>query len=267
MKQTYQSFSLTPPKEFANMISHFYIAYNQSNTPITKRFVPNFQTILVFNFGNFAKLITCKKSTMEVGKCFILGPIKKSFAYSIPPKGQLFVVNFKDDAFYRFFGQAMVPQNLPIHPDTFLHDNCFDFLWHHLSQLKTFEEKIHHLLNFCLPYLKSQSTIACQLANFHDEKQSKIKAIAAETGLSERTIQQKHKKLFGFTSKEKIRYERFLNVINSIQQPSSLIDWQKLVFEFNYHDQSHLIHDFQHYMNITPTQYLQFQQDICLRAI
>ena len=264
MLKKYHNFRIDAPEDFADVVTHFYVAQNGTTEAITKRLVPTFQTILVFNFGNLTKLISAAGSAVEVGKCVVLGPIKKGFDYCIPPNGALLVVNFKDDAFYRFFGEAMLHQEFPTHPDALLPEHCFDYLWHQLAKLDTARARVDQLLDFCRPYLRDRSDLAEQLANFQDETQNIVKAVAAEAELSERTIQKKHKQFFGFTAKEKNRYRRFLNTIKYLQQHNPPVDWQDVVFELNYYDQSQLIHDFQFYLGITPKQYLRFQQDICV---
>ena len=141
MKDKHISFRIDPPEEIQEIVTHFYVAQNNSDKAITKKLVPTFQTILVFSFGNLTQLVSDENTPIEVGKCVVLGPVKNSFTYRIPSGGQLLVVNFKDDAFYRFFGEAMLGQGRPIHPDQLLTENCFDNLWHQLSELPTSEER------------------------------------------------------------------------------------------------------------------------------
>lgn len=45
---------------------------------------------------------------------------------------------------------------------------------------------------------------------------------------------------------------------------SKKIDWFEIINKCGYYDQSQLIHDFKHYLNISPTKYVKFQQDICI---
>lgn len=52
---------------------------------------------------------------------------------------------------------------------------------------------------------------------------------------------------------------------NNRQVPSKMRkeDWFTIINYCGYHDQSHLIKDFKHYLNLSPTKYLSIQQDIC----
>ena len=69
-----------------------------------------------------------------------------------------------------------------------------------------------------------------------------------------------------YSAKEYNRYERFIKAIALIQNiayTNSKIDWFEIVAECAYYDQSQLINDFKHYINLSPTKYLKFHQDIC----
>ncbi|MFC3161584.1 hypothetical protein ACFOEQ_26945 [Chryseobacterium arachidis] len=116
----FNNYRIAVPAEFESVFSHFYFAENKSEEFITKTFLPSYQTILIFNFGCKAILHSKQNSQIEVEKCLILGPIKKAFDYSLPPKSEILVANFKDDSFYRFFGAASIAEHLPINPDVLL---------------------------------------------------------------------------------------------------------------------------------------------------
>lgn len=259
----YQGFRVDAPPELAEVVTHFYVVRNDSDEWITQRLIPSFQTIMVFNFGDPVRLLSEEDTEMQVDKCILLGPIKRSFVYSIPPNGKLLGVNFKDDAFHRFFGEVIFYADLPTDPDAFMTDNCFEAFWQQLADQPTIDKQIELFVQFCSPYLSERSELGGRLADFKDDSQHQIKAVAAEMDLSERTVQKKQKQLFGYSAKEHYRYQRFLKAIQYIHERPLATDWQDVVHAFNYYDQSHLIRDFQHFMGISPKQYLAFQQEIC----
>lgn len=248
------------------VFSHFYFAENKSDETITKTLLPSYQTILIFNFGVKAFLHSKQNTQIEVDKYLILGPVKQAFDYSLPPNAEILTVNFKDDAFYRFFGDAPVAENVPVNTDDLLNEGCFTVLWHELNKINDTNLRVNYILKFCEPYLRHRNTIAEQLTNFKGPTISPIKFIASENNQSERNIQLNHKKYFGYSAKELNRYQRFLKAIELIQNiasQSSKMDWFEVISECGYYDQSQLIHDFKHYINLSPARYLQFQQDIC----
>ncbi|MGO3805023.1 MAG: helix-turn-helix domain-containing protein, partial [Sphingobacterium sp.] len=83
---------------------------------------------------------------------------------------------------------------------------------------------------------------------------------------TERTIQLKQKIHFGYSVKEINRYKRFLRAVEYIESIDSKVskeDWFTIINDCGYYDQSQLINDFKHYLNLSPTKYLKYQQDIC----
>jgi len=265
LQPEYHQFKISIPEEFETVFTHFYYAENRSSHSVTKTLLPSYQTILLFCFGENAFMTTQEKNIVEVNKCIVLGPIRQTFDYTLPAGSSILVANFKDDAFYRFFGKAMV-SNQGTHPDKLLQDNCFTELWHHLSAFSSAEEKTSYILEFCRPYLQDQDKISKLLSAFESSNMNPVKAIAEQTSQSERNIQLKQKEQFGYSSKEIARYSRFLKAITLIekeQESGKKIEWFNIIDECGYYDQSQLIHDFKHFINITPSKYVKFQKDIC----
>lgn len=268
-EQTYRNYRLPVPLEFEDVFSHFYIAENTTGVSVTKTLLPSFQTIMVFNFGATASLVSKQGTAIEVYKCIVLGPIKQAFEYTLPAGAKILVANFKGDAFYRFFGRAFLSDHLPVHPDEAMEENCFTYLWHQLNSIATDTEKIDRILDFCRPYLKLQNTVSTLLGNLKSGHVNPIKSVAEEMGQSERNIQLAQKKYFGYSAKEVNRYQRFIKAIGLIEQTTASaneIDWFEIIGQCGYYDQSQLIHDFQHFLGFSPKTFLKFQQDICQAA-
>jgi AraC-like DNA-binding protein len=259
------NYQIAVPAAFQSVFSHFYFAANKTSFPITKTLLPSFQTILVFNFGTKSSLKSNDNTVLEVEKCIVLGPIKQAFEYTLEPNSEILVANFKEDAFYRFFGNALF-DSLPIHPDALIQEDCFTLLWEELKKLSDTQERVDYILDFCKPYLKERNTITTLLSDFQEANLSPIKTIASKINQTERNIQLHQKKFFGYTIKEVNRYQRFLKAVEQIQNNilnQSKTDWLTIVDQCGYYDQSQLIHDFKYYMNISPTKFLKFQNDIC----
>ena len=259
------NYRIAVPSVFKTVFSHFYFAENKNDFPVTKTLLPSFQTILVFNFGTKSTLKSKQNTILEVEKCMVLGPIKQAFDYTLEPNSEILVANFKEDAFYRFFGNALF-NFLPIDPDALIQENCFSLLWEELQHISEVTERVAYILDFCKPYLREQNEITTLLTDFKEENLNPIKVIASKVNQTERNIQLNQKKVFGYSIKEINRYERFLKAVNEIQKNivnQSKTDWLNIVEECGYYDQSQLIHDFKFYMNIPPTKFLKFQNDIC----
>lgn len=265
-EQGYNNYRLPVPVAFENVFSHFYFAENNTSQSITKTLLPSYQTIMVFSFGATVSLISQQGTTIAVEKCMVLGPIKRPLTYTLPVNAEILVANFKEDAFYRFFGNALLSDHLPVHPDELLEENCFTSLWTALKKLPATEERMNFVLEFCKPYLGNRNTTIDLLSKVTNDDISPIKDVAEKTGQSERNIQLNYKKHFGYSAKEKSRYLRFIKAVETVQRiasASAKADWFEVIDQCGYYDQSQLIHDFKHFLNLSPTKFLQFQQDIC----
>lgn len=259
----YTQYRIAVPEAFAAVFSHFYYAHNNSTTAITHTLLPAYQTMMVFSFGACIALVSQAQTRIEVEQCVVMVPVKQAFQYTLEPGAIMLVANFKDDAFFRFFGLAALPQDMPVAPDSLLSDNCFAGLWVTLQQLDTPELQVQTLLDFCAPYLRAQHDTSRRIAGFDTAAQSPVKALARDLQQSERSLQLHHKQYFGYTAKEKMRYQRFIQAVNYLRDHPGNSDWFELVHRFGYYDQSQLIHDFKHYLRLSPGKYLKFQQDIC----
>lgn len=254
------------PVAFQDVFSHFYTSKNTDSKAITQTLLPGFQTLLIFNFGDAIKISTDRDTKIAIEQCLVLGPVKQGIQYTLPPDTEILVANFKDDAFFRFFGPVLTTEALSTHPDNWMDENCFADLWKVLGKMKNAKERINHILEFCKPYLNKRNEIAEQLAGFDEENTDPIKSIAEKRQQSKRHIQQTHKTHFGYSAKAFSRYQRFLKAIQLLQklaQETAKVDWFDIIDQCGYYDQSQLIRDFKHFIHLSPTQYLNYQQEIC----
>ncbi|MGH1519311.1 helix-turn-helix domain-containing protein [Chryseobacterium sp. JK1] len=261
----YNELRISVPQEFENVFTHFYFAENTSETSVSKTLLPTYQTILLFCFGESASMSTREKTNVFVDKCIVLGPVRQAFDYTLPVTCSILVANFKDDSFFRFFGK-ITAENLMNHPDDLLMENCFTHLWHQLTKITSPTEKVDYILEFCKPYLQHQDDISQLLGSFENNLLNPVKVIAEQTHQTERNIQRKQKEQFGYSLKELTRYHRFLKAVQLIEEETekqNKIKWFTIIDECGYYDQSQLIHDFKHFLNLSPLRYLKFQQEIC----
>ncbi|THV60534.1 helix-turn-helix domain-containing protein [Chryseobacterium candidae] len=261
----YNEYRVSVPQEFESVFTHFYFAENSSEASVTKTLLPTYQTILLFCFGENATMSTREKTIISIDKCVVFGPVRQAFEYTFPAGCSIMAANFKDDAFYRFFGKTSIEHSVR-HPDELLEENCFTDLWHQLMQLDSTTEQVNHILEFCRPYLQHQDSTSQLLSSFDNHLLNPVKVIAEQTQQTERNIQRKQKEQFGYSLKELNRYNRFLKAIKIIEEETEKqkqVKWFTIIDECGYYDQSQLIHDFKHFINISPAQYLKFQQEIC----
>jgi len=233
LPREYNEFRISVPQEFENVFTHFYFAENISDISVTKTLLPTYQTILLFCFGESATMSTREKTIIGVDKCMIFGPVRQSFEYTLPAGCSILVANFKDDAFFRFFGKVPIEQSVR-HPDELLEENCFTDLWYKLKKLDSTTEQVNHIIEFCRPYLQHQDTTSKLLSCFENNLLNPVKVIAEQTQQTERNIQRKQKEQFGYSLKELNRYSRFLKAVKIIEEETgkqNKVKWFTIIDE------------------------------------
>ncbi|RYY56052.1 MAG: helix-turn-helix domain-containing protein [Chitinophagaceae bacterium] len=262
----YRSFSKPVPPAYEAVFTHFYFAVNGTAADIRRTFVPSFQTILLFSFGVVPQVRSQDGTVIAVEKCLVLGPVRRAFDYTLPPGSEILVVNFRDDAFYRFFGQVPRAGQDPVDPDSLFGENCFTDLWSRLKACREDEERIALIVDFTSPYIRARELVPSMLLHHAGAVADPVKMVAGETGQSVRNIQLQQRKVFGYSNKEITRYQRFLKAVEMVSQlpvQNAKTDWFEVIEQCGYYDQSHLIADFQHYLSLSPSKFLAFQEQIC----
>ena len=183
--------------------------------------------------------------------------------YELQPGTDALLVNFKFNGFQRLFGlplTGLTGQGLP-GAEIMIDDARFEELWEKLAALPAAEQRVSLLKQTAMSLLKENDevlqTIIGNLSRFFNPCVDPVKAIAADTRLSERSIQLKFQKHTGYSVKELLRFLRFKEVIAHIlarsNQKIAVFD---LIARFDYHDQSHLIKDFQYFLGMAPLQFI-----------
>ena len=88
-----------------------------------------------------------------------------------------------------------------------------------------------------------------------------IKEISKELGIGERTIQRNIHKYVGINFKFLSKLIRFQEASKCLRMSDYKNKITELAYELNYFDQSHFIHDFKSFSNLTPSQFLDKQKN------
>jgi AraC-like DNA-binding protein len=257
-------FWVEPPLD--EVITSFYhLSVPSDEKLVTRHVCPNLEMMLIFNFGVPVRVSfhNYPLDTEVIGRTTVIGPLRQMLNYELLPGADAIVVNFKFNGFQRLFGMpltGLTGNNLTsaeILPD----EGRFDSLWEELAMLSTTEERVSLLKQSAIGLLKENDqviqTVISNLAQFFNPRVDPVKAIAADTRLSERSIQLKFQKHTGYSVKELLRFLRFKEVIAYILARSNQkIDIFELIATHDYHDQSHLIKDFQYFLGLAPQQFI-----------
>lgn len=267
IEEKFENIRIPVPPELADVFSHFYYAKNNTKKEIIKTLVPNFQGIFIFSFGEKVVINPSHDDARAIDKFIFLSPIKHALEYNLADGSEIFVINFIDDAVYRFFGSTKITNHNNFEETSYV---CFSKLWQKLKKINNQNEKANFIINFCKPYLAERNFQSELLLKSKDSIFNPIKKVAVETEQTVRSIQLHHKKHFGYSAKEIQRYVRFLRVTSHLDyliKGNKKVKWFEIIELYGYYDQSHLISDFKHFLNISPSSYLKLEQSICNPAI
>lgn len=82
-----------------------------------------------------------------------------------------------------------------------------------------------------------------------------VRDVARDAGLSQRRFIQLFTREVGMSPKLYCRVRRFQQTLQTVQRAAEP-NWARLALDCGYYDQSHLIHDFRFFSNLSPTEYL-----------
>lgn len=89
--------------------------------------------------------------------------------------------------------------------------------------------------------------------------QVRINALSEQERISSRSFNRKFTEQVGMSPKQYSQIIRFRSVMNYLLTHPG-VSWLDIVYRFGYHDQSHLIKDFQHITAMSPSHYLTVNQ-------
>lgn len=254
----------------SEVISHYYHVFHSGGEPVIKHFAPNLEIIMVFNFGTPIR-ISFNKATPELivkQACIVVGPLRKMLNYQLFEGSEAIVVNFKLNGFYRLF---KIPLNdlqgeTLYDPDKLTDKYCFGAFRDELSSVSELRTKLCMISSYIETLIADHDNAVQPLLRgehyFNNLAIQPVKAIATDAQLSERTIQIRFQKYAGYSPKELLRFLRFKAVIDRLMnEQHSRTDMFEIILAFGYHDQSHLIKDFQYFLGTTPQYFLKRLKD------
>lgn len=249
-----------------DVVSHFYHLHTPATADVVlKHLSPNFDMLMLFSFGSPVRYSfnDAALNVTPIERVAVIGPLKKMLNYELQPSTDVIIVNFTLNGFYRLFKipvNELSPDEM-IDPDILIDKTCFAELWEQLAALKSTSQRIRRIEAYAASFTFENEPFAIPLLNglsyFKNPAIQPVKAIAANADLSVRTIQQRFQKFTGYSPKEILRFMRFKEVITQlINQKENEIDLFELIETHGYHDQSHLIKDFNHFLGTTPRKFL-----------
>jgi len=264
MESIENHFEVTGPLH--ESIRYFYCIRTSSEFKTTNQHLsPNLEMMLIFNFGSPVRISFADDAygELRLNRVGVVGPLRKMLNYEVLPGSDLIVAVFNTNGFYRLFELPMdeIGGETVMDPDDLAKTDGFSELWKILKNISSLNDRIDFLKDYARLFIHEVQEAAAPLIKgisyLHNPLIQPVRAMADDADVSERTIQLRFKKYLGYSPKEFIRFLRFKQVINAIQiQEATDVDWFGLIEKFGYHDQSHLIKDFHHYLGTTPQKFV-----------
>lgn len=201
----------------------------------------------------------CVNIVFEGGSARVIGAVTKRYTVSLEGKGELFGVKFRPGGFFQ-----LSKSSVSILTDkTELIDNSFGTpgieLANNIAKAKCVDDMVQYCQHFFGPRIHGSSAevdkinaIINVLAT--DPSITRVDDLSNAVGLSGRSLQRLFKQQVGVSPKWLIRKHRIQEVLSQLERGQN--DWQSLISELGYFDQSHFIKDFVELVGVTPEAYL-----------
>lgn len=189
----------------------------------------------------------------------LTGQLSQHFSFHpLAPSISTVAVAFKPMGAYRLLGVSQYPMvNHSIAMDEILPESrCVK---HQLEDHATDPQKVFSILEDWLLKLLvkndrtyiNQLDFACQLIH-NNAGTLRIDELCRSSGMSKSGLEAHFNEKIGVSPKMYSRIIRFINVNRFIQQHAAM-DWQHLVYRFDYFDQAHFIKEFKSFFGYSPS--------------
>jgi AraC-like DNA-binding protein len=255
-----------PASELAPYVDCFFIWERDSVEPIVVQSPPNGFNALVFNYADPYCAYQSEIDKKVVPLAFASGQFTAN--YHLEMKGRIGVIGvvLKASSLYNFFALNMTSfVNKRIDLVDFLGDKKMEIL----SQVKkgnSAEKRIYILENFLISYLgvvQARLSIIDDTISFIDQNNGMvtIEEVLSRFKISRRYLEKKFLEKVGISPKLYARIRRFSYLSNKVAHNKD-INWQDIVFENGYHDQSHLVKDYKTFNQMNPSAYHQYHHEL-----
>ncbi len=240
------------------LVRQFESIHCKAETDVLDKFIPRYDVSLVFHFKTPPLML---KPVKEVLPPFFLVPvISRSNVMRVKKDNDTFIATCRPTVLSRILRLDLSPRPHLYVP---LPHELFYPLWQRLRLLQSVEEWISCFSAFVQtihPGTYSPDVIDDIYDGILEAGvTTPLSKIAQGFHICERTLQRKFLKRIGITPKKLMRIIRINEVWKKIKNGDA-IDYQDIIFEGNYFDQTHFIKDFKAITGETPDHF--FKRDL-----
>ncbi len=248
-----------PISELCSFVDCFFIWEKESKEPLLVQSPPSGFNALIFNYADPYQAYQHENKKVEVPLAFVSGQFTAN--YHLEMNGKIGIVGavLKASSIYNIFGLKMTSLvNKRMALQNFLEEKPSG-IQNKIKKAGNAEERVQILEDFLKTYLEtvtSRLSIIDDTISFIDQNNGMvtIEDVLSKFKISRSYLEKKFLQKVGISPKLYARIRRFSYLSNQIAQNKD-INWQDIVFENGYHDQSHLVKDFKAFNHMKPSEY------------
>jgi AraC-like DNA-binding protein len=214
---------------------------------------------IVFNYAEPYTASQNNNTAQPVPRAFVSGQFTSNYTLELKGSIGMAGIVLKPSSLYNFFGIRMSPLVNSRVPISFIPGLPEDILWSAVNRQSNDEGRINILEELILSYLpiaKKNISIIDEAVDYIDGCRGciSVEEVAAHLKIGRRYLEKKFLEKVGVSPKFYARIKRFGALSNEIAH-NEKIDWQEIVVEYGFHDQSHLFKEFMEFNQMNPSQY------------
>jgi AraC-like DNA-binding protein len=237
----------------------YFVWEGEVPEPLEVQSPPSGFSAIVFNYADPYYASQNNGELIPVPKAFASGQFTSNYQLKLKGKIGMAGIVLKPSSLHNFFGLRMshlVNSRMPL---SLLPDVEADPLWGAIKKETSDKNRIKILEEFMLPYVqkaKARLSVIDEAVEYIDlcKGSISVEAVAAHLKISRRYLEKRFLEKVGVSPKFYARIKRFGTLSNKIAH-NEKIDWQEIVFEYGFHDQSHLVKEFMEFNQMNPSQY------------
>ncbi|MDX9725676.1 MAG: helix-turn-helix domain-containing protein [Bacteroidales bacterium] len=236
--------------EISWLVKQFETIDYKDHDRIFDKFIPRQDASIVFHFKGRPKLMDPVNSVMPA--CFVVPPRQKASMICLDEPFETFIATCHPTVLSSVFGLDLAKAG-----DGFitLTDGLFGSLWERLSECRSAGERIAYFTSFVMDatggkYEPDDTDMYYEII-VRRCLTTPLREIIEDFNMSERTIQRRFRHRVGISPKALVRVVR-INYLWGLINAKGSIDYQDIVFEGSYFDQTHFIKDFKAITGETP---------------
>jgi AraC-like DNA-binding protein len=242
-----------------SFVECYFICEGEAPDGIKVQSPPSGFSSMVFNYGDPYYASQNDNTLRQVPRAFVSGQFTSNYWLEFKGKIGMAGVVLKPTALHNFFGLRMsqfVNSRVPIFLLPGLPE---EILWTAVNSQSTDGGRIkilEELMHSYLAVARTNVSIIDEAADYIDACKGcvSVEAVSVHLKISRRYLEKKFLEKVGVSPKFYARIKRFGALSNKIAH-NEKVDWQEIVVEYGFHDQSHLVKEFMEFNQMNPSQY------------